>query len=98
MLQIILEPIFEIVFIFLGLLGYVVGVLPVMIGSLGTLEPGPFQKAGDFSFYRSKGMKWWHSTYRDSGRTYLPAGTVALIGWLLVSSTIGLLLLINLGM
>jgi len=90
MLQIILEPIVTLAFIALGFLGYIVGFLPVMIGSLGSLEPGPIEKAGDSAFYQSKGMKWWHLTYCKHGRTYLPAESVALVGLLLIGSLVGL--------
>ena len=85
-LQLLLQPFFEIlgVVVFLGV-GYIVGFFPVLIGSLGTVEPGPIDFATDGGkFYRSKGMKCWHVTYLDDGKRYLPAETVALAGWILL--------------
>ena len=84
LLELVLEPIIKI--IFLGI-GYPLGFFPVLIGSVGTVEPGPLGSAVDGGgFYRSKGMKWWHLTYFDGGKRYLPAGTVAFEGWLLLLS------------
>jgi len=87
-LEILFELLFSIVLelspiIFIGV-GYVAGFLPVLIGSLGTIEPGPIECAADGDFYRSKGMRIWHLTYVDEGKRYLPAETVALVGWALV--------------
>ena len=91
MLQLILEPIFAIVFIGIG---YVFGFVPVWFGSLGTIEPGPVDRINDRSYYRSKGMRWWHATYLDDGTRYLPAEAVALVGWILIGSIVGIVWLV----
>lgn len=87
MLQLILEPIFAILFFGLG---YVIGFFPVMIGSFGALEPGPIEAISDPSYYRSMGMKWWHLTFEKDGRRYLPAEVVALIGWLMICALVAM--------
>ena len=78
MLSIFLEPVFSLIFVGIG---YLVGFLPVILLSLGKIDPGPVERAGDFSFYRSKGLKWWHMTFREGARHVLPAEGVALVGW-----------------
>ncbi len=87
LLQIILKPI-------IGLLifgiGYFIGFLPVTLLSLGAIEPGPMDKIEDFSYYRSQGLRWWHLTYRKDGQRYLPAEGVALVGWLVIASVVGI--------
>ena len=92
LLEIILQPLAEVFFL---LVGYPLGCFLVMFGSLGSLEPGPIQYAQDYKFYRSKGMKWWHITYLDDGRRYLPAETVAAVAWIFLAAIamlIGLLI------
>lgn len=91
MLQLILEPI---LLLLLLVVGYVVGYLPVVIASGGSIEPGSIAQAGDRSFCRAKGMKWWHVTYRDNGTRYLPAEAVALIGWFLLGCMYGFIWLL----
>ena len=84
LLEIIIQPLLQIVF--LGV-GYLVGFFPVLIGSLGTIEPGPVNSAVDGGvFYRSKGMKFWHLTFVDRGKRFLPAETVALAGWVILAT------------
>ena len=61
-----------------------------MLLSLGKVEPGPIERIQDFSYYRSQDMRWWHLTYTESGRRYIPAEGVAAIGWLVVASAVGL--------
>lgn len=73
----LLEPIARVLFFGIG---YAVGFFPVLLGSLGSVEPGPIDRIGDSSFYRSKSEKWWHVTYVDQGTRYLPAEGVALVG------------------
>ncbi len=77
-LELLLMLIFEVLFL---LIGYPLGWLLVTLGTLGTIEPGSFDRALDYDFYRSKGMKWWHVTYLDNGRRYLPAESVAATAW-----------------
>ena len=82
----LLEPVIE--FLFIGI-GYLFGFLPVLVGTLGTVEPESLEHIEDFRFYRSKGMKWWHITYCDGNKRYLPATSVALVGWILVACIAG---------
>lgn len=89
LLRLILEPIAEILFLFIG---YPIGWILVTLGTLGTIEPGPLERVQDYSFYRSKGMKWWHVTCFDDGRRYLPAESVAGVAWI---SLIGIGILIG---
>ena len=87
MLRILFEPILELLFFGIG---YFVGVFPVMLLSLGEVEPGPIERVQDFSYYHSQDMRWWHLTYTEDGRRYIPAEGVAAIGWLVVASAVGL--------
>ena len=87
MLEMHLAPVLELL---LYGIGYFVGFLPVVLLSLGEIEPGPIERTQDFSYYRSKGKRWWHLTYTEDGRRYIPAEGVATIGWLVVASTVGL--------
>ena len=73
----LLEPVARILFFGIG---YAIGYFPVILGSLGTIEPGPLERIGDAPYYRSKSEKWWHITYVDEGMRYLPAEGVALVG------------------
>ena len=50
----LLEPIARVLFFGIG---YAVGFFPVLLGSLGSVEPGPIDRIGDSSFYRSKSEK-----------------------------------------
>ena len=74
-------------------IGYSIGFFAVTICFLGLLAPEPFGRIADKSFWRSKGMKWWQLTYRDRGKSYLPAEAVVAVGWLVIgsSATLGLL-------
>ena len=81
LLGFILEPIAEILFL---LIGYPLGWMLVACGTFGVIEPGPLDRVRDFSFYRSKGMKWWHITYLDGGRRYLPTESVAGVAWIFI--------------
>jgi hypothetical protein len=91
MAEILVEIIFEMVLrplfclLFVGI-GYVVGFLPVMVGSLGMVEPSPIEHVFDKAFYNSAGLKWWHLTYEKDRNRYLPAESVAIVGWVLLGS------------
>jgi len=80
----------ELIKALLIVVGYAVGFLAVIFGSLGTVEPGPTERIGDHSYYRSKAQKWWHLTYVDRGTRYLPAEGVALVGWMIIGSVMGI--------
>ena len=83
-MEILLEPLVKILFIGVG---YIVGFVPIFFGSLGAIEPGPVHHCVDGGkYYRSMGMKFWHITYTDGENRYLPAETVALVGWLLIAA------------
>lgn len=89
--MLLLEPLIEFLFITIG---YLFGFLPVLVGTLGSVEPEPLERLDDYRLYRSKGMKWWHITYRDDDKRYLPASSVALVGWILIAGVAGWLWLI----
>ena len=89
--MLLLEPLIEFLFITIG---YLFGFLPVLVGTLGTVEPESLERLEDYRLYRSKGMKWWHITYRDDDKRYLPASSVALVGWILIAGVAGWLWLI----
>ena len=77
----LLEPLFMFLLI---VVGYAVGFFPVMLGSLGSVEPGPIDRTEDHAYYRARAEKWWHVTYVDEGRRYLPVEGVALVGWCVI--------------
>ena len=84
--ELVLKPVIAVVFYGVG---YVIGFFPVMIGSLGSVEPGPIGHKG------SKGMKTWRLTYEENGTRYLPAEAVALVGWLIVGAITGFVFLLT---
>ena len=73
-------------------IGYLIGYVPVVIISLGSLEPGPFDSMFDGGkFYREKGMKFWHLTYVDQDRRYLLSELVSIIGLAILGMAGGLI-------
>lgn len=81
LIQFILAPIAEFIFL---IIGYPSGWFLVTIVTLGEIEAGPFDRVTDYTFYHSKRMKWWHFTYLDNGSRFLPAESVAGIAWIFV--------------
>lgn len=82
-MEMLLEPILKILFIGIG---YIVGFVPVLVGTLGFVKPGPVDCVDDGGeYYRSRGMRFWHVTFFDKGARYLPAEAVALVGWLVLA-------------
>ena len=70
-------------------IGYFFGFFLVLFSTLWSIEPGPIRHCDDGgAFYRSQGMKFWHITYSVDGKRYLPAETVALVGWGFIGLTI----------
>ena len=66
-------------------IGYFFGFFVFLFSTLWSIEPGPIRHCDDgCAFYRSQGMKYWHITYSVDGKRYLPAETVALVGWGLI--------------
>ena len=66
-------------------IGYFFGFFLVLFSTLWSIEPGPIRHCDDgVAFYRSQGLKYWHITYSVDGKRYLPAETVALVGWGLI--------------
>ena len=62
--------------------GYFFGFFLVLFSTLWSIEPGPIRHCDDGgAFYRSQGMKFWDITYSVDGKRYLPAETVAWVGW-----------------
>ena len=69
--------------------GFFFGFFLVLFSTLCAIEPGPIRHCDDGgAFYRSQGMKLWHITYSVDGKRYLPAETVALVGWGFIGLTI----------
>ena len=66
------------------LFGYVPGALAVFLGSFGKIEPEPLKRMRDYTFYKTRGMKWWHLTYLDDGSRYMISEGVAFVGWALI--------------
>ena len=88
-LRILGEISIQIIFITIGYIfitiGYFWGFFPVLFFTLGLIEPGPIRHCDESgAFYRSQGMKYWHITYSVDGKQYLPAETVAWVGWGLI--------------
>ena len=103
-MEIILELLLEIPLRILGeisiqiifiTIGYFWGFFPVLFFTLGLIEPGPIRHCDESgAFYRSQGMKFWHITYSVDGKQYLPAETVALVGWGLIGLIVAFVFLI----
>ena len=97
-MEIILQLLFEILLQILGAILYAISVkiifisigyfftfFVVLFSTLWSIEPSPIRHCDDGgAFYRSQGMKFWHITYSVDGKRYLPAETVALVGWGLI--------------
>ena len=76
-------------------IGYFFGFFLVLFSTLWSIEPGPIRYCDDGGvFYRSQGMKFWHITYSVDGKQYLPAETVALVGWGLIGLIVAFVFLI----
>ena len=77
--EMLCEIFIKIIFISIG---YFFGFFPVLFFTLCSIVPGPIRHCDDGgAFYRSQGMKFWHITYSVDEKRYLPAETVALVGW-----------------
>ena len=91
-LQILAEVGIKITFLTVG---YFFGFFLVLFSTLCSIEPGPIRHCDDGGvFYRSQGMKFWHITYSVDGKQYLPAETVALVGWGLIGLIVAFVFLI----
>ncbi len=84
-LETILRPIFEFVFV---LVGYWVGWIVLLLLTFGFIQPGPLENIGDKEFRTSVSMAWWHLTYVQHGQIFLPAGWVVALGLVSIASVV----------